>query len=45
VEGRDFKEAGGFGRVAGFKNMWRITVALEKLAGIEGQDSDEELLS
>jgi len=27
------------------KDVWRIVVALEKLAGIEGQDSDEELLS
>jgi len=27
------------------KDIWRIMVALEKLAGIEGQDSDEELLS
>jgi len=27
------------------KDVWRIAVALEKLAGIEGQDSDEELLS
>jgi len=27
------------------KDMRRIAVALEKLAGIEGQDSDEELLS
>jgi len=27
------------------KDVHRITVALEKLAGIEGQDSDEELLS
>jgi len=26
------------------KDVWRIAVALEKLAGIEGQDSDEELL-
>jgi len=26
------------------KDIWRIMVALEKLAGIEGQDSDEELL-
>jgi len=26
------------------KDIWRIVVALEKLAGIEGQDSDEELL-
>jgi len=25
--------------------MQRIAVALEKLAGIEGQDSDEELIS
>jgi len=27
------------------KDVWRIAVALEKLAGIEGQDSDEKLLS
>jgi len=27
------------------KNIWKIVVALEKLAGIGGQDSDEELLS
>jgi len=27
------------------KDVWRIAVALEKLAGIEVQDSDEELLS
>jgi len=27
------------------KDVQRIAVALEKLAGIEGQDSDEELLS
>jgi len=27
------------------KDMQRIAVALEKLAGIEGQDSDKELLS
>ena len=27
------------------KDVQRIMVALEKLAGIEGQDSDEELLS
>jgi len=27
------------------KDMWRIAVALEKLAGTEGQDSNEELLS
>ena len=27
------------------KDIWRIVVALEKLAGIGGQDSDEELLS
>ena len=27
------------------KNVWKIVVALEKLAGIGGQDSDEELLS
>jgi len=27
------------------KDVQRITLALEKLAGIKGQDSDEELLS
>jgi len=27
------------------KDIWRIAVALEKLTGIEGQDSKEELLS
>jgi len=27
------------------KDVWRIAVTLEKLAGIEGQDSNEELLS
>jgi len=27
------------------KDVWRIAVALEKLAGTEGQDSNEELLS
>ena len=27
------------------KDVWRIAVALEKLAGIEGQDSNEKLLS
>jgi len=27
------------------KDMWRIAVALEKLAGIKGQDSNKELLS
>ena len=27
------------------KDVWRIVVALERLAGIESQDSDEELLS
>jgi len=26
------------------KDIWRIIVALKKLAGIEGQDSDKELL-
>jgi len=26
------------------KDVWRIAVALEKLAGIEGQNSNEELL-
>jgi len=26
------------------KDIWRIAVALEKLTGIEGQDSEEELL-
>jgi len=27
------------------KDIWRIAVALEKLAGIEGKDSDEERIS
>jgi len=27
------------------KDVWRIAVALEKLAGIKGQDSNEKLLS
>jgi len=27
------------------KNVWRIAVALEKLAGIEGDDSNEEHIS
>ena len=27
------------------KDMWRITVALEALAGTGGQDSDEDLIS
>jgi len=27
------------------KDVWRITVALEALASIEGQDSNEELIS
>jgi len=27
------------------KDVWRITVALEKLAGIESQDSDERQIS
>ena len=36
----------GLGELRGLrKDVWRITVALEKLAGIEGQDSDEELLA
>jgi len=36
----------GLGKLRGLrKDVRRITVALEKLAGIEGQDSDEELLS
>jgi len=36
----------GLGRLSGLrKDVRRIAVALEKLAGIEGQDSDEELLS
>jgi len=26
------------------RDVWRIAVALERLAGIEGQDSDEELI-
>jgi len=36
----------GLGELQGLrKNVRRIAVALEKLAGIEVQDSDEELLS
>jgi len=36
----------GLGKLQGLrKDMRRIAVALEKLAGIEVQDSDEELLS
>jgi len=36
----------GFGELRGLrKDVRRVTVALEKLAGIEVQDSDEELLS
>jgi len=36
----------GLGKLWGLrKNMQRIAVALEKLAGIEGQDSNEELFS
>ena len=36
----------GLGELQGLrKDVWRIAVALEKLAGIEVQDSDEELLS
>jgi len=36
----------GLGDLRGLrKDVWRIAVALEKLAGIEGQDSDEKLLS
>jgi len=36
----------GLGKLQGLRrDVWRIAVALEKLAGIEGQDSDEELLS
>jgi len=27
------------------KDIWRIVVALEKLAGIEGKDSNEEQIS
>jgi len=27
------------------KDIWRIVVALEKLAGIEGKDSDKEQIS
>jgi len=27
------------------KDIWRIAVALEKLAGIEGEDSDEKQIS
>jgi len=36
----------GLGKLRGLrKDMRRIAMALEKLAGIESQDSDEELLS
>jgi len=36
----------GLGELQGLRrDVWRIAVALEKLAGIEGQDSDERLLS
>ena len=36
----------GLGELQGLrKDVRRITVALERLAGIEGQDSNEELLS
>jgi len=36
----------GLGKLRGLrKDVWRIAMALEKLAGIESQDSDEELLS
>jgi len=36
----------GLGKLQGLrKDVWRIAVALEKLAGIEVQDSNEELLS
>jgi len=36
----------GLGELQGLrKDVQRIAVALEKLAGIKGQDSDEELLS
>jgi len=36
----------GLGELRGLrKDVWRIAVALEKLAGIKGQDSDEELFS
>jgi len=36
----------GLGELQGLRrDMRRIAVALERLAGIEGQDSDEELLS
>ena len=33
----------GLSKLSGMrKNIWRIAVALEKLTGIEGEDSDEE---
>jgi len=40
------KKLEGLSELSGLrKDVWRIVVALEKLAGIESQDSDEELLS
>jgi len=34
------------GKLQGLKkNIWRITVVLEKIAGIEGEDSNEEQIS
>jgi len=40
------RKLGGLGELRGLrKDVRRIAVALEKLAGIEVQDSDEELLS
>jgi len=40
------KKLEGLSELSGLrKDMGRIVVALEKLAGIKGQDSDEELLS
>jgi len=36
----------GLDKLSGLrKDVWRIAVALEALAGIEGQDSNEELIS
>jgi len=33
----------GLGELSGLrKDIWRIAVVLEKLAGMEGEDSDEE---
>jgi len=46
VEDGGIEEAGRFRRAAGVEEgWWRIAVALEKLAGIKGNNSDKELLS